>query len=68
MSVPSIDDMDDDTFLKHMDKRHAHEVLAGPLSVHPDRNPSWVNPYRAFHDRVHEIESPATEHDHEHLW
>lgn len=67
ISVPSADDMDNETFLRHMDARHAHEVLNGPLSVDPSPVDAWVSPYRAFHDNLHAIAVPG-QYDHEHLW
>jgi hypothetical protein len=68
VTVPSIDDMDDDTFCRHMDARHSESLSnAGPLSAHPDRAPEWVLPYRAYHDRLHDIAVPG-QYDHEHLF
>lgn len=67
ITVPSIDDMDNETFLKHMDARHAADVIDGPLSAHPDRADEWVAPYRAFHERLHELALPG-QYGHEHLW
>jgi hypothetical protein len=68
VEVPSIDDMDDDTFCKHMDLRHAESLsTAGPLSNHPDRAPEWIGPYRVFHDRLHDIAVPG-QFDHEHTF
>ena len=67
VTVPSADDMDNETFLRHMDARHAADVKDGPLSVHPDSVDAWVDPYRAFHDRLHDIAVPG-QYDHEHLW
>ena len=66
--VPSADDMGNETFLKHMDKRHADVVLNGPLwSDEITAYDSWVGPYRAFHDGLHAIAHPG-QYDHEHLW
>jgi hypothetical protein len=66
-TVPSIDDMDNETFLKHMDARHASDFRNGPLSAHPDTADEWVGPYREFHERLHELAVPG-QYDHEHLW
>lgn len=66
-TVPASDEMDNDTFLRHMDKRHSHEVLDGPLHPHPQHDDVWVGPYRANHDRLHDLASPG-EYDHEHLF
>ena len=68
IEVQNGDEMDNLTFLKHMDKRHSEVVLNGPLAE--SRTPpydSWVGPYRAFHDNLHNIAVPG-QLDHEHLW
>lgn len=65
--VPNIDTMDNETFLKHMDKRHADQILNGPLSDSPYIVDGWVGPYRAFHENLHNIAHPG-QYDHEHLW
>lgn len=67
LSIPNTDEMDNETFLKHMDARHADEVKCHPLSNHPDRHDNWVGPYRAFHERLHDLALPGR-YDHEHLW
>jgi hypothetical protein len=57
--VPSADDMDDETFMKHMNLRH-YDSIGGLHSlwlVHPSVTDSW----RAFHARLH-----ANELSHEH--
>lgn len=64
--VVAIEDMDNDTFLKHMDARHGLSVRNGPLSNHPDRDDGWIQPYRAFHDRLHDVHHEHI--DHVHLW
>lgn len=61
MLVPSIDDMDDGTFLKHMDDGHV--VANGPLATHPGRSQGWIGPYRALHERAHN--TTPSEHEHE---
>lgn len=66
--VVNSDDMSDDDFCRHIDARHAeHLSNAGPLSGHPDRAPEWMGPWRAFHDRLHDIATPG-QLDHEHLF
>lgn len=67
--VPASEDMDNLTFLKHMDARHSHEVLNGPLATARSEpsNDGWVGPYRAFHDRLHDIAVPG-QYEHEHLF
>lgn len=64
--VVCADDMDNETFLKHMDKGHAREVANGPLAGSLGVDDGWVGPYRAFHDRMHELHHETQ--DHEHLW
>lgn len=66
VEVVAISDMDNDTFLKHMDARHKGDFVGWPLSTHPDRDDAWIGPYRAFHDRLHDIHHGQI--DHVHLW
>lgn len=68
VEVPDIDDMDDETFLRHLDKRHAHETSVETQlhkSVHARE--AWVGAYRAFHERQHEA-NPDEHYDHVHVW
>lgn len=67
VAVPDADSMDDVTFLKHLDKRHSHETQTErALHKHPHIQQAWVGPYRAFHNRQHQIQ--PDEYDHEHVW
>lgn len=68
VEVPDADDMDDETFLKHLDKRHAHETSVETQlhkSVHARE--AWVGAYRAFHERQHNV-NPEEHYDHVHVW
>ncbi len=62
--VPSAGEMDNETFLKHLEKRHADQCkIEGYISRHAVD--AWIGVYRAFHDRLHMLEHPG-QHDHEH--
>lgn len=64
VEVPHADDMDDDTFLKHLEHRHASECkIEGFIA----RNAvsAWIGSYRAFHDRLHDLAAPG-QYDHIH--
>lgn len=64
VSVPKIEEMDDETFLKHLELRHAEEYkIQGEMHRHAIDK--WVNMYRIFHERLHRIAMPG-QHDHEH--
>lgn len=66
VAVPEAIEMDDETFLKHLDARHRHEVQQEKsLAKSPHIMTAWVSAYRAFHQRLHEIATPG-QHDHEH--
>lgn len=65
-NVVSADEMDDETFLLHFEKRH-HEQLPG-LTGFVDtiqQQPEVISAYRAFHDRLHELRQMKERHDHE---
>lgn len=64
--VPDAVDMDDETFIKHLEKRHADECKFETTPVSRRALSAWVNTYRAFHDRLHQIETPGQyNHTHE---
>ena len=64
--VPDADDMDDATFCKHLEKRHAHEVHMSPDgTLTRYAMEAWINNFRTFHERLHDIAVPG-QHDHEH--
>lgn len=67
VEVPDADDMDDETFLKHLDKRHAEDTgVEKQLHSHPHIQQAWVGPYRSFHEYVHRTNPDG--YDHEHVW
>lgn len=64
VEVPDADEMDNETFLKHLEHRHANECkVEGFISRNAVE--AWIGPYRVFHDRLHRIAVPG-QHDHEH--
>lgn len=67
VEVPDADDMDDETFLKHIDKRHSQDT-GTEVALHklPHIQSAWVGAYRAFHEFKHK-EAPDR-YDHEHTW
>ena len=68
VSVPHPEDMDDETFLKHMDKRHRWDTKVDGESVLFPKSTwtAWCPAYRSFHERLHAIAIPG-QYDHEHL-
>lgn len=64
VEVPDADDMDDDTFLKHIEKRHAKECKVEGYIARRAVS-AWINTYRVFHERLHRIAIPG-QYDHEH--
>lgn len=68
VEVPDADDMDDEVFLKHLDKRHAHETgTERALHKFPHIASAWVGTYRAFHDYQHRVNGDEA-YDHVHVW
>lgn len=63
VEVVDADEMDDTTFIKHMEKRHQGDT--GIESHHLHAMDAWVPAYRAFHDRLHRIAMPG-QYDHTH--
>lgn len=64
VEVPLADDMDDETFLKHIEHRHADECKVEEF-LHRHAVEAWVTSYRAYHERLHKIAVPG-QHDHTH--
>lgn len=62
VTVPSADDMDDDTFCLHMSKRHRDNL--GGLTDIWAVDVGTVDAWRAFHDRITALEVEPT---HQHL-
>jgi hypothetical protein len=63
LEVPSVDVMNDETFIKHFNLRHASDITSGPLSYNP--HVTYIPSFRAFHDRCHAISTP-NQYDHSH--
>ena len=63
--VPDADDMDDETFLKHLDKRHPETGVEKSLVKSVHARSAWVPMYRAWHARQHRNEEYEHEHDDE---
>lgn len=68
VEVPDADDMDDMTFLKHIDKRHDHETKT-ERALHKSAHiaEAWVGTYRAFHEYQHRVNGDDA-YDHVHVW
>lgn len=64
-TVPDIEVMSDEIFIKHLAKRHAKDVDPGLVDAHHIME-AWVNPYRAYHDKLHELATPG-KYNHEHI-
>lgn len=65
VSVPLAEDMDNETFLRHLELRHPKDCGFENASVSRDALTAWVGGYRAFHDRLHKIAAPG-QYDHVH--
>lgn len=64
VSVPLADDMDDETFTKHLEARHAAECkIEEYMSRHSVD--VWIGMYRTFHQRLHRLAVPG-QYDHVH--
>lgn len=63
--VPVGEDMEDETFLKHLEKRHADDVKFETVPVARRAVEAWLPTYRAFHDRLHKL-GPRSHYDHVH--
>jgi len=64
VQVPDPDDMPDEHFIRHLEKRHAAECkIEGYIA----RNnvDTWIGMYRTFHDRLHRLAVPG-QYDHTH--
>lgn len=68
VTVPHPEDMDDETFLKHIDKRHRQDTKHDGQNVLFPKSTwhAWVPLYRSWHERLHAISIPG-QYDHEHL-
>jgi hypothetical protein len=65
--VPHPDDMDRETFIKHVTARHADSMPDG-FDLSADRMTDYVEDcWRRFHERLHRLRTPTHdryEHDH----
>jgi hypothetical protein len=62
--VPLAEYMDDETFIKHLEKRHAQDTgVEGYMTRH--NVTIWVGMYRTFHERCHRVAHPG-QYDHIH--
>lgn len=65
VEVPSPQEMEDEIFLKHLEKRHQKEVKFESVPVARHALEAWLPTYRAFHDRLHAL-GPRSNYDHTH--
>lgn len=63
VEVPAEYDMEDETFIKHMELRHSQDTGVETHSRHAME--AWVGNYRTFHQRLHKLQTPG-QYDHEH--
>lgn len=63
--VRSVWDMPDDIFIKHLLTRHADDFKSWNLEEIRHYAKGWSNPWRAYHDRLHEIAVP-NQYNHDH--
>ena len=64
VEVPNAWDMDDETFIKHLELRHADECRIERVVARHNTH-VWLPMYRKFHDKLHELATPD-QYDHEH--
>jgi hypothetical protein len=65
VEVPPAEEMDDETFIKHLEHRHAEECKIEGSGLGRRAMEAWMPSYRAFHKRLHQIETPD-QYDHTH--
>jgi hypothetical protein len=65
VEVQMASDMDEETFLKHLEHRHADAVKFETVPVARRALDAWIPTYRAFHDRLHTL-GPRSQFDHTH--
>lgn len=65
--VPDAGDMDDETFIMHLEKRHARDCGFENSPISRRAMEAWLPVYRAFHERLHRLAVPG-QYDHEHDW
>lgn len=62
-SVVSAEDMDDETFIKHFNKRHADQ-LPGLVAILPSIDQETLLCYRLFHEHLHNWLRMEMPHEH----
>lgn len=64
--VVNADDMDDETFVLHFEKRHADKLPNLNGFVHTaKRDPETIEMYRKFHDQLHRFYAMEERHEHD---
>ena len=63
--VPMAKDMEDEHFIRHIEKRHAAECKVENGYIARQAVEAWIGSYRAFHERLHAIALPG-QYDHIH--
>jgi hypothetical protein len=66
--VQPVGDMDDEQFMRHMEKRHS-DALKMTFKVEPDRTERRLRSpqeWRTFHDKIHELDHEGKYDDHIH--
>jgi hypothetical protein len=64
IEVPNAWEMDDETFIMHLEKRHRQDCKIETYMTRHNVD-VWINMYRIFHDRLHTLEVPG-QYDHYH--
>lgn len=65
VGVPLAEDMEDEIFIKHLEHRHGKDCGFEKPEVARRAIDAWLPSYRAFHDRLHTLETPG-QYDHVH--
>ena len=64
VEVPSANEMDNDTFIKHLETRHKSDTgVEGYMTRHNIE--IWIGMHRTFHERCHRLATPG-QYDHIH--
>lgn len=65
--IPSVEDMDDETLMKHLELRHEDDLKMS-FEAEPDRTERRMHApkeWRTYHDAVHRLYPRKYEHTHE---
>lgn len=57
--VPLAEDMEDEHFIRHIEKRHAAECKVENGEIARQAIDAWIGSYRAYHERLHKIAVPG---------